>query len=1133
MARLEIRLLGGFEVLRDGAPRREFRTRKARALLAYLALRTGRPLSRAALAGLLWPDQPSARAAQSLRQSLTFLRDALGAPSPLAATRDDVTLHLTDEHVSDVAVFERQLAAGLRAPGQVKALTEAANLYRGALLDGFFLDDAPEFETWLVAERERLQAGALEALEQLAEFHLTRGEYASAKDRLYRALALDPWRETAHRGLMRALALAGDPAAALAQYEKCRRTLREGLGVEPLELTQSLYQHILDRASDLIPTALPAQAASRPQPAFAGRADEHAQLASVLAALNARGQRVDQPMLLLIEGEAGAGKTRLVEEFARFAASQGTIVLSGRCFEFGERVAYQPIVEALRSALSTRVWEYGGMGVSPPTRPAELQASHIPALSPIWLAELSRLLPELRESRPDLPEPQPASGEAARQRLFEAVMRGLRALTESQRPVLLFLDDLHWADTSTLDLLHYLARHAAGHATLFVGTHRPEETPADHPLTHLRRGLSRDRLVQSLSLKPLAPEALQTITANLIEGDAAHELARYLYRESEGNPFVMTEALNTLYESGALQAGPGGKWSLRVAPGEIAPGAGITTGLRDTILRRVDQLPEAARRALQLASAIGRNFDAALLREVAGAEADSCLEAWLDHRLVRPVPGARAGYDFAHDKIREVVYRDLSESRRQSVHGEVAAALVRLNGPSESAAPALAHHYLSSAEPRRALPFLLAAAQQAERAFALSTVARVCTQALELEPDDLELRFEFLRLRQRAHEFLGQPEAEGADAEAMLAVAEALGSAQRNVAALLRLGLYHSGRGQMPLARSAIERALALARELGDAAGEVDALIQQAQLIRDADGDPHRAFDLLEEGRQKASAAGNRAGEAFILGHLGILRAERGEYAAAVQNYQDCLALLRELGERSALAGYLNPLASAYRALGQFALAEAALAEAMRISVELGHSTIQGWTHLNFGKLALWRRQPPEARESFERALALAAAHRLPLIEAQAHLGWGQADLAESNFESAREQLARAVEICAQTDAGLLALSRAYLAQAHLGLGEVEAAKARSREAAEAVTAGRGTFIEPQQAYWCHYCVLNAAGEIAEARRWLEKGRALVLAQAEGLGANWRASFLEAVPINRGILAAWEEDQTQSYPLNL
>jgi predicted ATPase/DNA-binding SARP family transcriptional activator len=1086
MASLEIRLLGGFAVLRDGRPAPGLRTQKARALLAYLALHPGRPLARELLAGLFWPEQTSARAAHSLRQALTFLRRALNVEhhaSPLTITRDDVTFNLIADHEIDALTFERLLEAG-----ETDALAGAARLYRGALLEGFFVDGAPEFETWLVAERERLQAGALSALDRLAGFHLARGDYARTKETLLRALALDPWHETAHRGLMRALALGGDPAAALAQYEKCRRALAEGLGVEPLPATQALHRQIL--AGELLPVAASAPGAVRPQPRFAGREAGHAQLAAALAAIHNK----ERPVAVFIEGEAGVGKTRLAEEFARFAASQGATVLAGRCFEFGEEMAYQPIVEALRS--------------SPPH-------FHTPKLSPAWLAELSRLLPELRDLHPGLLQPQSESDEGARQRLFEAVVRFLQTVAGERRAALVFLDDLHWADPATLDLLHYAIRQCAGSGLLFLGAYRPEEAGDDHPLTTLSRGLSRQRLSETLSLKPLPLDALQSIAESLVEGGAI-SFADYLFRESEGNPFVLTETLNTLYEVGALQPASGEKW--RVAGEAVAPV--ITASLRDTILSRVHRLPEPARHLLQFAAVLGRAFDVALLRGAAGPAAEAGLEAWLERRLVRPV--SKTQYDFAHDKIREVVYRQLSDAKRQRLHGEVGAALERNHAANlEPVAPALAHHFGQGPDPKRALPFLLMAAQGAERMMAFASAARFCTQALEIESDDLDLRFEFLRLRQRAYEFLGQAGAEGTDAEAMLAVAETLNDSRRMTTALRRLALFQIHSGQPAKARATIERALALCRTAGETAGEIDALVMLALLVRDVEGDARQAFGLFESVRDLARSIGDQIMEATGLGNLAILLAERGEYVAAVEMYRQSIALFRVTGERSAVAGYLNPLASLYRALGQYSLAAEALTEAWQISVELEHAAIQGWTRLNLGRLALWQNRFAEARESF--ASALASEHRLSHIEAHAHLGLGQTLLAEKDFAAARERLARALTLFAELDAGMAILARAYLSQAHLGLGQFDEARAHSAAAIEAVESGKGTFLEVQQIYLCHVRVLRMTGQLAEASRWLAKARALVLAQAEGLSGERRESFLAAVPINREILEAWEQ----------
>ncbi|HFQ92996.1 MAG TPA: hypothetical protein ENK32_03225, partial [Anaerolineae bacterium] len=166
---LEIRLLGGFKVWRDGEPVRAFRTRKARAALAWLACHAGRPISRDTLAGLFWPDSSSRRAAHNLRQTLTFLRRALGDDNPLQITRQDVTFIPSDNCLVDVIAFQQIL------DGKKENIADweiAVILYRGPLLDGFFISGAPEFETWLLLRREQLQAGALALLSRLADRRL-------------------------------------------------------------------------------------------------------------------------------------------------------------------------------------------------------------------------------------------------------------------------------------------------------------------------------------------------------------------------------------------------------------------------------------------------------------------------------------------------------------------------------------------------------------------------------------------------------------------------------------------------------------------------------------------------------------------------------------------------------------------------------------------------------------------------------------------------------------------------------------------------------------------------------------------------------------------------------------------------
>jgi DNA-binding SARP family transcriptional activator len=242
---LRLALLGGLHISLGEAALAGFVSRKAQALLAYLAV-TGRPHHRAALAGLLWGDLPEARAAGNLRVVLANLHDLL--PHHLDIARTEVAFDRSSDHWLDVAEFERACQAGqAQAPGAgpPAQLAYAAGLYCGDFLEGFYVHDAPAFEEWALIERERLRQMQLQALHALTRSYSARGEHAAAIEAAGRLLALDPWREEAHRELMRLLALSGQRSAALAQYEQCRRLLRDELGLEPLEETTALYGRLV------------------------------------------------------------------------------------------------------------------------------------------------------------------------------------------------------------------------------------------------------------------------------------------------------------------------------------------------------------------------------------------------------------------------------------------------------------------------------------------------------------------------------------------------------------------------------------------------------------------------------------------------------------------------------------------------------------------------------------------------------------------------------------------------------------------------------------------------------------------------------------------------------------------------
>lgn len=255
MNRLAISMLGSMRVALDGEPVTRFRGDTARALLSYLAMHPGTTFRRVVLAGLLWPDHPEVEARVNLRQALRRLRTAIAdqdaSPPFLIATRTTLSFDPESDHWLDVTAFDEALAetqshAHSRLEGCVSCaqrLSEAVELYRGDFLQGFSLDSAL-FEEWMVVERERLHQQALEALGHLAACHEESGEYGQALAYARRQVELEPWRESAHRQWMRALALSGQRGAALAQYEACRRILAEELGLKPEPETVALDERI-------------------------------------------------------------------------------------------------------------------------------------------------------------------------------------------------------------------------------------------------------------------------------------------------------------------------------------------------------------------------------------------------------------------------------------------------------------------------------------------------------------------------------------------------------------------------------------------------------------------------------------------------------------------------------------------------------------------------------------------------------------------------------------------------------------------------------------------------------------------------------------------------------------------------
>lgn len=666
------------------------RSKKAQALLAYLALPVGRAHSRDKLAGLLWGETSDVQARQSLRQALSDARGALASRNFRGLVTDHDSVSLDRRSIdTDVQEFERSSDRRDR-----KALERAATLYQGELLEGLHIKESA-FDAWLRAERERLHESALAMLRRLLRLETKSGD-TDAIATAMRIVTLDPLEENAHRDLMALYLGAGRRGAALRQYQICVDILRRELGVEPDTATKQLYREIVRQrahGSTESPRYGPrgrrqphrVTALRTPEGPIIGRESQLAMLGSLLAhSCDGRG------VVALISGEAGVGKTRLAEELMIEAQRRRARVLIGRATEMTGTLAFGAWVDALRAidvARDHRLIEQVGAS---------------------WRAELARLIPEFEESAAHtVIEP------GGHLRLFEAIARFL-ALLGSRRPLLLVLEDLHWADEMTLRLLPFLMPWIERHRICVVATYREEALPDAALLSQALTDLARHRHVSSLTLARLEKadtvELVHALAERRADGRASATLAQSVWEFSEGNPLMVVEAVRALLDRTGLATHSSVPFSERV---------------ERLITERVSRLSSAARALAAAAAVLGRDFEFRVLHHVAALperEAAQALEELVRRRLLE-ASGDR--FDFTHDQIRAVIDRQLLAPRRKMFHAGAAQALEAAHA--DDLAPwysALAVHYRAAEIWPKAVTYLRHAGAQALARSAYSDAVR-------------------------------------------------------------------------------------------------------------------------------------------------------------------------------------------------------------------------------------------------------------------------------------------------------------------------------------------------------------------------------------------------------------------------
>lgn len=721
MNHLAFSFFGTFQARLGDAPLSSFRSAKAQGLLIYLVLTAPYAHGRDLLSTLFWPEEPEQAAKQNLRQALYLLRKVLGddraGQQPfLCITRTAVYFNSASDYRLDVAGFLAALEQG--------ELETAVALYHGDLLPGFSCDSLP-VEEWLRQERERLHGHVIEALAKLTTNRLTHGDFQQALRFARRQLALEPWREEAHRQVMQALAALGERTAALAQYEACCAVLAEEMGAAPAAETAELAQRI--RTDQIQRPSLPQAVSTDERPRlitpFVGRQAEYATLVNAYRRARSAGLQV-----VTLAGKAGMGKTRLAEQFIPWAATQGADVLVGRSYETSGGLSYQPLTQLLRQRIERE------------NAPDDL-------LSDLWLSQLTRLLPELRDRYPDLPEPTQEEN-TARQHLFEAITRLGQALA-ARHPLVLFLEDWHWADSASRDMLQYaVQRWAEEHTPILVLLTLRHEVVIESPdtqrwLTQLKRTVS----VTPLTIDALSPtETTQLVhmlftpegattdlgTADRAAPAALSQFSRWLSAQTQGQPLFLTEALKALVEDAIVQPGP-----------TVAPTAGsaqavwqldwatfdaqraetrILMGVREIIQGWLTRISAAAAELLLATAVLAQEAAFDNLCYVTGLEerqAVSALDELRKRQLLMetgPTQEWAHGpvYACSHQKISEVIYSEAGTARRRLFHRRAFELL------QASAVPAsdLAHHALNAGLLAETIRYRLIAGNDAMRLLA-------------------------------------------------------------------------------------------------------------------------------------------------------------------------------------------------------------------------------------------------------------------------------------------------------------------------------------------------------------------------------------------------------------------------------
>lgn len=747
---LVVLLLGHPEVRIGGRPV-NLPTRKALLLLALLVVE-GRQ-TRERLTALLWPEADEERGRTNLRRTLAYLRDGIGRElEPVVAHRD--SLAPAAGVVSDLDLVRAAASGG----PDLHRLAAAAAAWRGDFLAGL-QPEGDELDAWLSRQREAWHQRLALVSERLAELQSDAGDAPAGLETVERWLARDPLAETAHRLRVRLHLERGDRTAALEAYAACERVLAGELGIEPAAATRNLAE----RARNVEPPSDASAQTTPPELPMVGRSAEHMALVAAWRRAEAR-----HPQLVLVVGEPGIGKSRLMAEFAHWARASGADVLNGRAYPSSRKLTYQ----ALGEALSRR-----------------LAAAPAPLPEEPWRSELARILPQLGRPR--------AHGAGGDLLLFDAVARLLRNLS-SEAPLLLAIDDLQWLDADSLALLSYVTGVLDSEPWLLLLTVREDDLDWSSTLRDWMAAVTRELRLTELRLAPL--EASESERLLQLWPEPLPARPDRLMEQAAGRPLLMVESLRYLSAGGD--------------PARLPPAA------RGWMQARLRTLGDPAAQLAEAAAVLERAVSPEVLAGVAGLDADA-VEGALDELLRRRILTAADGWSFSHEMLRRAAYESLTPARRRRLHARAAG---ELDAPDNAAE--VARHAEMAGNADVAWEKRLEAGHAAMGLPAHRVAAEHFAAAIALRPQPSPAWLEL----GRAHELAGRADAATATYRALLDRARHAGEPGLEAAALVRLGELEGRTFAEGLSDQLLGQAGEVAAEAGDHAMELEAVLAAAQV---------------------------------------------------------------------------------------------------------------------------------------------------------------------------------------------------------------------------------------------------------------------------------------------------------------